>query len=108
MVDSGLTAMALAAAAMASVVGMAWLALAMPVHWAQCRGLPLAKAHPPQRVLRVMGALALLAALALCLWADRPSIAVLVWVMLQTGSAFAVAFALGKRPAWLRVCWPWL
>jgi hypothetical protein len=36
-----------------------------------------------------------------CLAADRPSMAVLVWIMLQTGSAVAVAMVLSHRPRWL-------
>jgi hypothetical protein len=35
--------------------------------------------------------------------ADRPSMAVPVWVMLLAGSAVAVAMAPARKPHWLRM-----
>lgn len=80
--------------------GLAWLALAMEGHWAQVRGTPAA---PPRtvRTLRAMGAAALLVSLALCLVADRASMAALVWVMQLAVGAVAVALLLAWRPRWL-------
>ena len=47
-----------------------------------------------------------LAALALCLWVDHASMAVLVWVMAVAASALVVALTLTWRPRWLRsVAW---
>ncbi|MFT3778407.1 MAG: DUF3325 domain-containing protein [Ottowia sp.] len=89
----------LAAALLACTLGMGWLALAMQAHWAQVwPGVPLAR---PGR-LRVLGALALAASLALCLAADHASMAVLVWVMALAASALGVAMVLTWRPRWLR------
>jgi hypothetical protein len=93
----------LIAAAGAAVVGLAWLALGMDVHWAQVHG-DTAR-HPSQR-LRWGGGVALALSFALCLAADHATMAVLVWVMLLAGSAAAVAMTLSTRPHWLRALWP--
>ena len=96
----------LSAAAVLSVLGMAWLALSMEVHWAQGKQIPLAESHPPRVLLKVLGFLALLISLVVCMVVDRPSIAALVWIMLMVGSAVAVAFALANRPAVFKVMCP--
>jgi len=93
----------LGAAAIAALAGLAWLALAMEVHWAQVHGLR-ARATPAR--LRTAGAAALALSFALCLGADHVSMAVLVWLMLLAGSALAIAMMLSTRPQWLR--WLWL
>ena len=90
-------------AALGSFSGAVWLALAKPVHWAQVMSARAARGHPPP-VLRCLGWLALAAALAACLRADAPTMAVLVWVMLLVPAALAVAMVLAWRPAILR-CW---
>lgn len=99
----------LIAALLCCVTGLAWLALAMDVHWQQVRGSqPLPKAAV--KTLRVMGGGALLASLALCLLADHPSMAALVWIMALAASALVVAFTFTWRPrafaplvAWVRL-----
>lgn len=91
----------LAAALLACLAGMGWLALAMDVHWAQVRGPALPRATA--RRLRLLGALSLGAALVLCLRADHASMAVLVWVMALAAAALVVALTLSWRPRWLRV-----
>lgn len=101
-----LEAFYLSAAAVLSLLGMAWLALSMEVHWAQVKQIPLAESQPPRMVLKVLGYLALLVSLVVCMVADRPSIAALVWIMLMVGAAVAVAFALANRPGILKVVWP--
>lgn len=103
MVDAAMMAPAwlLAAAAVASFVGMAWLALAMDVHWNQVHAQAAAKPGT-RRMLRLLGVLALFVSLGLCLLADRPSMAVLVWVMNLAAASTAVAFTLAYRPRWLR------
>jgi hypothetical protein len=95
--------MLLAGAAMATLIGFGWLALGMDVHWAQVHG-----ARPPaaRHRLRLLGAAALALSLALCLAADHPSMAVLVWFMLLAGSAVAIAMTLSAQPQWLRWLWP--
>ncbi|HWJ05962.1 MAG TPA: DUF3325 family protein [Steroidobacteraceae bacterium] len=88
------------------VLGLASLALAMERHWRQLRhGLPL-----PRRTtlaLRAMGAAALAASLALCLWLDHGTIASLVWVMALVPAALAVTFTFSWRPQWFAplLCW---
>lgn len=96
----------LALASLLSVLGMAWLALAMDVHWAQARCIDLVDSKPPSRLLRAIACLALLMSLIACLLADRPSIAVLVWVMLMTAAAVLIAWGLSKSPQVLKICWP--
>lgn len=98
----------LALAAALGLLGMAWLALAMEVHWAQAMQRPARPAARSRRALRALGVIALVAALLACLRADRPSMAVLVWVMTLTASAVAVALALASRPRWLALLAPWV
>ncbi len=92
-------------AALTAVAGFGWLALAMDPHWEQVHGEPAAPASVA-RCLRLAGALALAASLGLCLAADHPSMAVLVWVMLMAGAAATIAATLSWRPQWLRALWP--
>lgn len=92
----------LAAAGALSLAGMASLALAMDVHWGQVMHRPAEAARPTRRALRTIGAIALPLALLVCLRADRPSMAVLVWLMLLAASALLVALLLAHWPGWLR------
>lgn len=103
--DGSSAAWLLAGALLASLAGMGWLALAMPVHGQQVWG----RAASPGgvRLLRMLGALALAGALMLCLVADHATMAVLVWVMALAASALAVAFILSWRARWLRLLAPW-
>jgi uncharacterized membrane protein len=89
-------ALLLALALVAAGLGMAWLALAMDVHWNQVR----ATRRSPRTViaLRVLGAASLVASLILCLLADTATMAVLVWMMLLAVAAVTVAFVLSSRP----------
>jgi hypothetical protein len=96
----------LAAAAALTLAGMGWLALAMEVHWGQVMHRPAEAAVSARRVLRGMGLLALPLSLLACLMADRPSMAVLVWVMLLAGSAVLVAASLAWQPSLLARFWP--
>ncbi len=103
--EAGASVWLLAAAACA-LAGMGWLALAMPVHARQAWGdLPRPGAL---KVLRRMGAVALLLALACCLGSDHATMAVLVWAMLMALAAACVAFLLAGRPRALRVLAPWV
>jgi hypothetical protein len=91
-------------AAALSFSGMAWLALAMEVHWGQVLHRHAEDAQRPRRRLRALGAAALLLSLLACGAADRPSMAALVWIMLLAGNALGVAMLLSRRPRWLA---PW-
>ena len=93
----------LIAAAAATLVGLAWLALGMDVHWAQVHG---DAATPPSTRLRWGGGAALALSFALCLAVDHATMAVLVWFMLLAGSAVGIAMTLSTRPHWLRAVWP--
>jgi hypothetical protein len=94
----------LAGAFACSIVGFAWLALAMESHWSQVRGTH----HVPAvKTLRVLGASALAVSLALCLAADHPSMAALVWIMALTTGALVVTFALTWRPRLLSPLVAW-
>ena len=106
MSDSMLSACLLSAALLASLAGMGWLALSMPVHAQQVWGRVPAPATA--RRLRVLGALGLLASLVLCLAVDHPSMASLVWVMLLAAAALAVAFTLSWKARWLGLLAPWV
>jgi hypothetical protein len=79
---------------------MAWLALAMEAHWSQVRS-PTAHSAAIARRLRSFGAGALALSLLACLAADHASMAALVWVMIVSASAVAVAMTLAYRPRWL-------
>lgn len=85
-------------ATVCAVMGMTSLALAMEVHWQQVQ--TASRVHHPWR-WRVAGAIWLMASLYLCLQADRPSMAVLVWLMLLTLAAVLTAQVLAWRPRWL-------
>jgi hypothetical protein len=95
----------LAAALLASTCGMAWLALAMKVHWSQV--LRAASSPLTVQVLRVLGSVSLIGSLLLCLLANHPSIGVLVWAMSLAASALIVAFTLTWRAQWLAWLVPW-
>lgn len=99
------SALGLALALLLAFVGMGWLALAMETHWTQVMG-DAARRPATVRALRLLGALALVGALAACLAVDRPSMAALVWVMALIGGALAVAQWLAWRPGSLHLLWP--
>ena len=94
------------AAAAAACFGFAWLALAMDVHWHQVHGTagpsPVAR-----RMLRGLGVIGLATSAVLCFVADRPSMAVLVWILMLAATAATVAMTLTWRPRVLLVLWPW-
>ena len=83
-----------------SLCGMTWLALAMQPHWQQAQHSSAMPGHAARR-LRALGVIALSGSLVLSLSADHASIAPLVWVMMLTASALAVALTLATRPTWL-------
>lgn len=89
----------------ASLAGVAWLALAMDTHWREVSSRTSPDAGT-QRTLRVLGGAGLAVSAALCLLADHPSMAILVWVMLLSGAVVAIAFTLAWKPILLRALWP--
>lgn len=90
-------------AAVTGLTSFAWLALAMDIHWRKVQGR--GRAHPAAQ-LKLMGWAGLLLTAVLCFLADRPSMAVLVWVMLLVASAPAIGMILSWRPQLLKVFWP--
>ncbi len=106
MPEAARDALMLAAALSLAVCGMAWFALAMNAHWQQVRrGAPTRRTAT---LLRVLGALALLASLLVCLRTDHATMAPLVWVMALAGAALLVAFVLAWRAQWLAPLVAWL
>ncbi len=92
-------------AGIAAVLGCAWLALAMEAHWEQVHGAS-APSRASQAGLRALGTLGVLGCGALCFVADRPSMALLLWLMLMAFGAVAIAFTLAWKPALLQCVWP--
>lgn len=89
-------------ALLSSATGLSWLALAMETHWKQVHTTP-APGRGKTRLLRLLGCLALLVSLSLCLSVDHPSMAALVWIMTLALSALMIALVLAWRPGLLRL-----
>jgi Protein of unknown function (DUF3325) len=96
----------IAAGLACSVLGFAWLALAMDVHWQQAFGTSQ-RPRSTRLILHSLATIALLASLLLVLAADHASIASLVWIMSLAAAALVVAFTLAWRPRLLRIAVPW-
>ena len=101
MPDSALLLIAFVAA----VAGMGWLALTIDMNYARVRNRGTLTAALVTR-LRMMGSLALIASLALCLAVDHASMAALVWVMMLATAALVITFTLAWRAHWLAVMVP--
>jgi hypothetical protein len=101
-------ALLLLAAVLANFAGMAWLALAMEAHWEQVRGSTARLRAGTAATMRLAAVVAIAAALVLCLRADHPTMAVLVWIMTLTGAAVTVALALAWRPTVLAPMVAWV
>jgi len=95
-------------ALLSSVAGLAWMALAMEVHWQQARGTHGQPGRGTVIGLRALGVVALLVSLLACLRADHASMAVLVWVMSLTAASVVVALTLAWRPRWLALLVGWV
>lgn len=93
-------------AAISCLLGFAWLALAMNAHWQQVMETDSGPSAQVRKTLRIMGSLSLLVSAVFCFAADRPSMAVLVWLMLLASLSFSIAMILAWRPQWLRILWP--
>lgn len=90
-----------------TIAGVCWLALSLDAHWRQVRGAQRLK-PASVKLLRALGAVALLVSLGICLHVDHPSMASLVWVMALAASALIVAFTLSWRPRWLAPLVIWI
>lgn len=91
------------AAIFLTLLGMACLSLSLPSHWRQVTGMETSLPSAAERLrLRVVGYCSLAVAFLLCLAADHPSMAVLVWVMLLALAAKSVASILSWRQHWLK------
>lgn len=97
----------LAVACIATTLGLAFLALAMEVHWEQVQDTA-SLTKSVQLLLRGLGALDLAISLALCMAVDHATMAVLVWIMLLAAGAASVAFTLTWRPHWLAPLVAWV
>lgn len=106
MPESTHAAILLSCALLVSVASMGWLALSMQVHAQQV--WERATSARTSRVLRALGGIGIVAALALCLAVDHATMATLVWVMAVTGASLLIAFILSAHPRWLRVLAPWV
>lgn len=90
-----MTAVLLLAACLASFGGFACLALAMPDHWEQLNHSRERAAAP--HWLRPAGLCLLGLAYGLCVWRDGASFGSLLWAVLISAAAIAVAFTLTWR-----------
>ncbi len=88
-------ALMLVAACLASYGGFACLALAMPEHWEPWRGR--SQRAVPWRWLRPAGLGLLALAYGLCVRRDGISFGSLLWTVLISAAALAVAFTLTWR-----------
>jgi hypothetical protein len=94
-------------ACIVTTLGMMWFALAKEPHWMQVRGNePLTP--PMKNTLRGLGATCIGTSFFVCMFADHPTMAVLVWIMLMPAGALLVAFALAWRAQWLAFAVTWL
>ena len=90
-------ALLLLLASCASYAGFACLALSMPEHWESAGGNPDQQTKRRQG-LKLCGALMLCVAFAICIWRDGVSFGTILWVIMMTASAIAVAFTLSWCP----------
>jgi len=89
------------AAGWCALLAAGWLALSDDSHWHEVFGKATALSAGTRRSLRWRATTACLTALCLALAADHASMAVLVWIMLLSGSALIIALTLSWRPDWL-------
>jgi len=94
----------LSAAALCSLSGMTWLALSIKFHWRQT--FPASTAIAKVKRLRTFGFIFIALSLVCCGRADHPSMASLVWFLLQAFAAFAVAMSMSRFPEAFRFMAP--
>ena len=91
------------AAIFITLLGMACLSLSLPNHWRQVVGNETSLPSSVEQLrLRIVGYCSLVAGLLLCLAADHPTMAVLVWVMLLILAGKGIASILTWRQHWLK------
>ena len=98
-----MAALLLLLASAASYAGFACFALAMPDHWESAGGDP-GEQGARRHGLRLTGSVMLSLALALCVWRDGASFGPLLWVLLMSASAIAVALTLTWYPRLFLFC----
>ncbi|MEM1436425.1 MAG: DUF3325 domain-containing protein [Pseudomonadota bacterium] len=87
-----------------ALLGFGWIALSMDSHWRQVFTSPR-PGIATARWLRALGFSTVTLACLLSFIANRPSIAVLVSIMLLAVAAPAIGMTLTWRPALLRMIW---
>src|SRR5688572_7187993 len=95
-------ALMLTLALLFSLLGLSWFALAMEVHWTQVYAARRLSARKVA-ALRMLGSVALIISLLLCLRVDHVSMAVLVWIMSLAASAILIAMTFAWRPRLMRI-----
>lgn len=100
-----MTPLLLLIACAASYTGFACMALAMPDHWTRAGGVADRPATRARRLRRV-GAVILGIACALCIMRDGASFGIILWIVLMSASAIAVALTLTWHPRLLRYVAP--
>jgi len=100
--------LSLCGAALFSFTGIGWLALSLEVHWQQIFGHQAVLSAGATKRLRLIGGAGLLLSAVFCFIADRPSMAVLVWIMLLAASATLMTQLLAWRALWLRMLVFWV
>lgn len=90
-------ALLLVAASLANYAGFACLALAMPRHWSAASGKRVAVV-PQRRALRTGGFAMIALSYALCVYRDGAGFGSLLWVILISAGAIAVALTLAWWP----------
>lgn len=106
MSEESMAGVLLLVAFVVTVAGMGWLALLLEAHWEQVRGAAApAQSESVRWRLRLLGSVALVVSLGLCLKVDHASMAVLVWVMMVAVAALFITLTLTWRARWLR-CLP--
>ena len=90
-------AVLLTCAGLAAYGGFACLALAMPDNWERAGGT--AQVHPARRgALRLAGPAMLAISAIACIWRDGAGFGLLLWALLMSAGALAVASTLTWAP----------
>jgi hypothetical protein len=84
-------------ASLVSFVGFSWIALTVGAHWKQV-GIQTALTSSMRRRLRLKGTLSLLLALVLCMGANPPGMAILLWFLILSLAAMTVSMVIAWRP----------
>jgi hypothetical protein len=89
-----------------SGLGFIAMALSQERHWERVSGLQTAQ-RVSQRALAVAGLVLQVCALGLMLRSQGPSFGSLMWTVMLSATAMAVAFMLSYKPHWLKLMAAW-